>query len=612
MCGITGVFHYNSVREVDRDGLMAMRDTLRHRGPDADGIYVSRDRKVGLASTRLSIQDLSNAGDQPFVDRVARVSVVFNGELYNADMLRAQLRSRGVDFSSSSDTEVLLKSYLEYGAGLLARLDGIFAFAILDERRGELLLARDSLGVKPLYYLDRDGVFAFASEVKALLKLPGLPRRLNASMVASYLTFACCPGPQTLFADIVKLAPAMSLTVAMAEPVRLRRYWQPVDADRIEASARLSEVECIERVRSGLTQAVRKQMVGDVAATCSLSGGVDSSTVAALMSRSCVEPLTFFTIGFGEEWSHYNEFAYARDVARHARAELVELCVTPGQVAEFLQTSYAAICDDPNADPVCSLAYFLAREMRQHGFKVALSGEGADEIFIGYDRYLHELSAWEARLREPQSPLQPEYWGLAIAFQAQDLPGILDPDFARVHLEASRHAEPILRAHREALSCLDREDLVRRLSFIELQIRLPEILLMRVDKMSMANSVEFRVPLLDRNLVELAFALPAAWKLKGGRTKSILKSAVEGIIPAGNIQRKKMGFALPVPEWLKDAHVAPLFLDLLRQSRMLKSGIVRPDAVLRLIDEHRRGEVDRHFQLWTLLTFSLWYDRWAG
>jgi asparagine synthase (glutamine-hydrolysing) len=612
MCGITGIFHYNSPLQVDRGDLAAMRNSLRHRGPDGEGIYLRPDRKAGIASTRLAIRDLSSAGDQPFVDAASGVSVTFNGEIYNADALRTELEARGVVFRSSSDTEVLLRLYCEYDAALLTKINGIFAFAILDERRERLFLARDHLGVKPLYYLDHQGTFAFASEAKALLRLPGLPAGVNEHSVASYLTFACCPGPETLLRNVLKLPPATLLSIRPGCRPQPQRYWQPIRPELIDATGKATQAECIELVRDGLQRAVRMQLASDVLPTCSLSGGVDSSAVAMLMNRFLPQQLTCFTIGFGEQWRQYNEYNYARDVALQANAELVELCVTPDDVIEFLQGSYAEICDDPNADPVCSLAFVLAKEMRRSGFKVALSGEGADEIFIGYDRYLQELSAW----RQAQSGGGPApdawFWGLAIAFPAQSLAEILEPDFARRYFDPARHAEPVLKAHREALALLERTDLTRRLSFVELQIRLPEILLMRVDKMSMANSVEYRVPFLDKELVELAFALPTQVKLQGGQPKSVLKSAVEGIIPSGNIRRKKMGFALPISEWLKDSRVGPRLTALLTHSRLMRSGIIRREAVLRLIGEHQSGAADRHFQLWTLLTLSLWYEKWAG
>jgi asparagine synthase (glutamine-hydrolysing) len=377
MCGITGVFHYRNSLQVDAGHLVAMRDALRHRGPDGAGLYVHPARQVGLASTRLAIRDLSSAGHQPFVDAASEVTVAFNGEIYNADELRSELEGKGVAFRSFCDTEVLLRLYCEYGEALLAKINGIFAFAIWDGRKDLLLLARDPLGVKPLYYFDQQGTFAFASETKSLLKFPGMSRRLNEEAVASYLTFACIPAPRTLFRNIAKLPAATLLRVTANHPIELRRYWSPIRPELIDRLRAATEDECVERVRETLSRTVSAQLASDIVPTCSLSGGVDSSSVASLMSRFAPQRMTYFTIGFGERWRQYNEYSYARSVAQHAGGDLVELCITPQAVVEFLENSYADIFDDPNADPVSSLAFTLAKEMRQRGFKVALSGEGA-------------------------------------------------------------------------------------------------------------------------------------------------------------------------------------------------------------------------------------------
>lgn len=612
MCGIVGIFHYGNTKEIDADHLVGMRATLRHRGPDGNGLCVHPELRVGLASTRLAIRDLSSAGDQPFVDNASAVAVVFNGEIYNADELRSELEQTGVVFKSSSDTEVLLRLYCAHGEALLARLNGIFSFAVLDRRKRLLFIARDPLGVKPLYYFDYQGTFAFASEIKALLAYPGLPRCLNEEAVASYLTFACVPAPQTLFRHVCKLQHATLLRVNVNQAIQRQRYWSPISPELIKTLSHAPEEECVERVRTTLNKSVRAQLAGDVAATCSLSGGVDSSAVASLMSHFNGGQTVAFTIGFDEEWSQYNEYSYARSAARHVRAELIELCMSSEAAIDFLESSYAGIFDDPNADPVCCLAFTLAKEMHRRDFKVALSGEGADEIFIGYGRYLTELAEWRAFQAKAGAGPDAWFWGLGIAFRSEALSGILQPHFTRRYYDPARHLEPLWRAHREALECLDPADITRRLSFIELQIRLPEILLMRVDKASMANAIEYRVPFLDKDLVQLALAMPAEIKIKSGQPKSVLKRAVEGLIPPENEMRPKMGFALPVAEWLRDERTAPRLTQLITHSRMYRSGIVQPDAVQRLIDEHRSAAADHYFKLWTLMTLSQWYERWIA
>jgi len=588
-----------------------MIGALDHRGPDGNGVHVSSSLPAGIGSTRLAIRDLSSAGDQPFVDKERGVSIVFNGEIYNADVLRDELRMLGVIFRSSSDTEVLLRLYCRYGADLLDRINGIFSFAILDERRGVLFLARDPLGVKPLYYMNREGTFAFASEIKSLLRHHGLSARLNESGIGEYLAFACSPGPTTLFRDINKLAPATLLEVKLGRAIEPRRYWSPVRPALMDLTARATAGECAELVRDTVRKAVKLQMASDVQPTCSLSGGVDSSTVAALMGKLLPAPRTYFTIGFDSRWQDYNEQPFARAVAREAEADLIELHASAADVIEFMRERYALHCDDPNADPTCCLAYFLARAMRQRGFKVAMSGEGADEIFIGYERHLQDLATWRQE-RSREVPNDDWYWGNATPFGMEALGRVLTPEFRSRALDFEQLSAPVGRAHQAALERLDPDDLPRRLSFMELQIRLPEILLARVDKMSMANSVEYRVPFLDKELVELAFAIPADVKLYGGRPKSVLKDAAEGIIPGANIHRKKVGFSFPLTEWLREPRIGAQFLEPLIQSRLLKSGLVDAAEVHRLIDAHRSGAADRNVQIWTLLTLALWFDRWIA
>jgi asparagine synthase (glutamine-hydrolysing) len=611
MCGIAGIFPYLNSRTVDTDNLIAMRDGLRHRGPDGEGIFVNNTHTIGLASTRLAIQDLSGAGHQPFVDTKTGVAIVFNGEVYNAKALRQSLQNKGVVFSSLSDTEVLLRLYCDVGEDLLQMVNGIYAFAIWDERARSLFIARDPLGVKPIYFADHQGTVVFASEAKALLRSSELPPLVDHSAIATYLTFSCSPGPDTLFQHVKKLPPATSLTVTSRAGLVTRRYWRPINASLSESMAGASEGECVEALRGRLKIAVRDQLIGEVPVTCSLSGGVDSSAIAALISEYSSKRMTYFTIGFADEWAHHNEFTHARRVADRVGADLVELRVTSDDVLEFMQSRFAEACDDPNADPVCSLAFFLSKEMRRHGFKVAMSGEGSDEIFLGYDHYLQALARYETQT-DAGTKFSDEYWGTAIGFREDDLRKILNSDFASRYYDPVNNLVLIQQAHRESLSVIEDTDLVRRVSALELQIRLPELLLMRVDKMMMANSVECRVPFLDKEVVELAFAIRADVKIGGRQPKSVVKKAVEGIIPTENIHRKKMGFQLPIAEWFESEKIGPQFTDLILNSNLVRSGVLDRNAVSKLIAEHRNGTHNRYFKLWSLLTLSLWYERWAS
>lgn len=584
-----------------------MRDTLLHRGPDGSGLYIRPDRRAGIASTRLAIRDLSRAGDQPWVDFDQGIAVVFNGEIYNANSLAADLKHRGVLLQSNSDTEVVLRLYCVYGESFLSQLNGIFAIAISDLRRDTLLLARDHIGVKPLYFVDYRGTLAFASEIKALVKADVAPHGVDEEMISSYLTFACCPGPRTLIKDVQKLPPATLLRARASKPLRSERYWQPIKQSLIQSMSTATPDECVALVRQQLSAAVEAQLVGDVDPTCSLSGGVDSSAVASLMSRYSSKNLTFFSIGFPPDWAHYNEFEYARAVARRCGARLIEIRTSPEDILDFLENTYADCCDDPNADPVCGLAYRLSSEMRRCGFKVALSGEGSDEIFLGYARYMVEMDNWTRDISSGATPDQ-SYWGLAIPFRGSALETVFSA--ARSSTSSSMLPDAVLRSHSEALQHLAPNDVARRTSLLELQIRLPELLLMRVDKMGMANSMECRVPFLDKDLVETVLAIPREIKIRNRNPKSLLKDAVEDYIPEQCINRPKMGFSLPIAEWFRDRRFSARIHSLLFQTDLMRSGALNAPAVSELLQQHVSGATDWSFQLWTLLCLCRWHERW--
>lgn len=649
MCGIAGIAHLKGTAKVRERDLVAMRDTLVHRGPDDAGIHLSPDRRVGLATRRLKIIDLSEAAHMPmgasaqnskFEIRNSKfnVCITHNGEVYNFKELRKELEAKGYRFRSKGDTEVILASYLEYGFDCVERLNGMFAFVISDERTGTLFAARDHLGVKPFYYALQNGTFYFGSEIKAILAHPDFKKELDLEGVSHYLTFSTSPAPHTLFRDVRKLPPAHYLIVKGGE-ITEREYWNPASP---EADLRgRDERFYIEETRRLLRDSIRLQMVSDVPFGCFLSGGVDSSTNAALMSEALGRPVETFSVG-SAGFEKYNEFKYSREVARHLGARTHEILVTERHLEEFLPL-YAFHADDPNGDQVCLPLFWLAKLTRENGVIVIQIGEGSDELFAGYDTYLLAMRLYERawrwlarfpelvtrgvfrasalltnprfdfareylrRLAEGQEP----YWGNAIAFSDLQKECLMTPRF-KAAVKNSSYS--VIARHYDELKNLDREtDFLTRLTYLELKHRLPELLLMRADKMTMAHSVEGRVPFLDRRLVELAFQMPRALKVKGGEPKYILKRAVAGIIPPEIIGRKKQGFATPMSEWLQPgSSTARRLISIIEHSKLKTRGLLDYDYVARIIHAHQRSGVEHNFRIWNLVTLSLWYDYWFG
>ncbi len=619
MCGIAGIYDTTGKHPVREADLTRMRNTLSYRGPDGAGNYISPDGRVGLGHRRLAIIDLSEAGAQPMTYRGLGASdhgltITFNGEVYNFKELRVQLEKKGHAFKSQSDTEVILAAYAEWGAECVKRFNGMFSFAIWDEERKELFVARDHVGIKPFYYSFENGVLLFGSEIKAILAHPLCKKNLNEEAIPLYLTFGCLPAPHTLFQGIKKLPAAHSLTIDADGKITIQEYWHPLSGkDQRSKIKDQNEQEefFISETRRILEDSIRMQMVSDVPFGCFLSGGIDSSTNAALMSRALGTPVQTFSIGVKDFSEKYNEFEYSRRTAELLGARRHETIAGREDLLAFLP-GFAEHADDPQADFISFLVYCLSRLTRDSGVIVAQVGEGADELFAGYPQYPAFLSAYHAYRRfSPLSRLalpflasnryagrltkgQEPYWGLAVAFDnltSCDLVNNLYGEIDRVAPES---------------------DILTRATYIDLKIRLPEFLLARVDKMAMAHSIETRVPFLDHRLVELAFQIPEDLKLKNGITKYILKKAVRGIIPDEIIDRKKQGFGAPVKEWLKNPAFSKEFTDIIFNSKMRERNFFNYDEARKLVAEHQSGKRDNTFRIWTLLTLSLWYDRWIA
>ena len=663
MCGIAGAFYFGTVTgEVDRDILIRMRDTLVHRGPDDSGVWVSTDRRAGLAHRRLAIVDLAANAAQPMMNEDGSVWVTYNGEIYNHRALRAELLDRGHRFRTDhSDTEVIVHAYEEWGVDCVSRFEGMFAFGLMDARDGRLWLVRDRLGVKPLYVTIVSGLLLFASEIKALLAHPAVGAAVSPAGLYHYLSFLATPAPLTLFEGIYKLPAGCSVLVERDGRSRAWRYWDPWPPDA-EARSASSESEtltdrdvCARTLRGLIERAVEKRMVADVPTGVLLSGGLDSTTVLALMSRYATGPVTTFTVGF-KDHGYLNELDEARRVARRFGARHHEVLIDESDARDYLPEMIAHL-DEPIADWVSIPLAFVARLAREHGTLVVQVGEGSDEQFCGYDHYLRYLSL--ERLAAPFLRMPPVvrragaaiagaaadwtgrggfyadavdrvararglFWGGAIAFWERDKrrllrrerfggvvavpdalrpfapPALFDPDSYGV-VESEVGARTDRRPPADALA---------RMTYLECRLRLPELLLMRVDKITMAASIEARVPFLDHAIVELTMRLPMDVKIPRGVPKALLKQAVTGLVPDDVINRRKVGFGTPMREWLRAdfgrSAEAAIKASPLAAERYLDYGVV--DS---LFARHRAG-VDKSLELWTIYHLTAWFDRWVA
>lgn len=576
MCGIAGYIKWDEAAASDRSALERMRDALAHRGPNAAGIYISADRRVGLVHRRLAIIDLSTDADQPMAYDSARYWIVFNGEIYNFLALRQHLEQQGFPFRTRSDTEVLLALYARYGKEMLGRLRGMFAFALWDDLRQELFLARDRLGVKPLYYAKKNGAFVFASEIKAILEWPGMLRRLDEVALSHYLSFLAVPAPRTLFEGIAKLPAGHSLTVDRLGQVCVTSYW-----DLAEAAAKAhDDNNPEERILSLLEESTKLRMVSDVPVSVLLSGGTDSSALVNLASRNTPQPLQTFCVGVvGSEPS--NEFLYAGQVAERNRTKHCELWVDLQDV-ETILPRLAYCLDDPVADATSLLNFLIFEKIHAAGFKVTLMGEGSDELFAGYPYWMQILklarflplarmlprsaAAWPERF-QGESPRarwellrraiarEPLFWTGSDGFSDAQKSFFFSARLKKV-LAQNPSGEVVAAFGDRLRRCGFRPDPLQWMTYSEANLRLPEMLLTRMDRTSMAFSVEAREPFLDHELFEFVFALDWRRKVGPGQPKYLYKKAIRGLVPAEILNRPKTGFNEPLLRWLTPERVA--------------------------------------------------------
>jgi asparagine synthase (glutamine-hydrolysing) len=634
MCGITGLVRFSDAVPLSEGIVTRMSDAIRHRGPDDSGTLVLEGDGVGLGHRRLSIIDLSAAGHQPMPNEDSSIWIVFNGEIYNHEALRAELESKGHRYRSHTDSETIIHLYEEEGPGCVERLEGMFAFAIWDGRRKELFLARDRLGVKPLYYASLPGVFLFGSEIKAILEHPAVSREMDEQAFFDYLTFAFTPPPRTMFRGISKLRPAERMTVDRDGRVRQDVWWDPLEAARGVDVSQMGERDMIGEVRRLLKSSIEKRMMSDVPFGVFLSGGLDSSSNVALMAELTSTPVRTYSTA-PRHHQEYNELAYARSVAERFETDHSEVLIDEQDMLDFLPQMLHHQ-DEPTADWTSIPQHFVTKKARDSGTVVVQVGEGADEIFHGYKGYVDHrrvvvpfqrrvprtlrrlvggaaiaattragrgIRHGEALYDAAHSPLP--YWGGALCFRGPLKREILARNGWR---DSYGTVEDIwYRADRMKPDV----DLFQRMSYVELNQRLPELLLMRLDKVAMASSVEGREPFLDHELVAFVLALPPEMKYREGVGKWVLREAMRGSLPEDVIDRPKQGFGTPMAEWLtgdfgRTAERAVL------QSSINDSGILDVERVRELFTAHRAGKGDWSKHLWNLYSVSAWHDYWIS
>ncbi len=617
MCGIAGILQLDRTAAAPADTLERMLQSIFHRGPDEDGRLV--DGELAMGMRRLSIIDLAD-GQQPIFDESGRYAVVFNGEIYNYRELREELIARGHTLKTHSDTEVIVHLYEEHGPACLEHLRGMFGIAVWDKRERTLFIARDRLGIKPLYYTVKQQTLIFGSEIKALLEHPEVTAALDHRALTHYLSLKYIPAPRTLFEGIQSLLPGHYMLIQQGR-VEIEKYW---DISYAKPDNVKSEEEYIEEATELLREAVRLRLRSDVPFGAFLSGGVDSSTIVALMAEQMSEPVKTFSVGFGAG----DELPYAKLVADRFGCEHHTLNIT---AADFIEHAESVIwhMDQPIADQATVATQMVSKLARQH-VKMVLTGEGGDELFAGYARYAGErFSPWTRWL--------PNWAGQLLRRGVRRLPGMRRGKIALQALtiadEARRYANwfPMfnddtkqqvlsenMRDYRDGAGEVFRQMLDRcdsrqpldRMLYVDSKLWLPDFLLLRGDKLTMANSLEARIPLLDHKLVEFAGRLPTHYKLHKGDRKYLLKRVAEKLIPSEIIHRKKQGFPIPIEHWLRK-EVRPLMRDMLSPEALRRRGLFKPDFVQRLMTEHETGYADHSTELWGLVSLEIWLRRFC-
>lgn len=636
MCGIAGIIKtQNSKYTISKELLKAMSDVIEHRGPDSDGQWISKTGNAGFAFRRLAIIDLSPRGNQPMTLSDGRYTIVFNGEIYNHLELRKELEKKGYVYKSNTDTETILYGYKEWDSNLLKKMLGMWAFAIWDEEKQELFASRDRIGIKPFYFLQNQGNFIFGSEIKSILKYDNYHPEINFDELPIYLTLGASSKDKTLYQSINKLPAAHFLKLSADGKLQIKRYWDPFGT--IIPYSNWNEEELETELIKLLRDAIKIRMMSDVPFGVFLSGGIDSSLNVALMTEFMDRPIDTFTVGF-KDLIKYNELEYAHKVSSLFQTNHREIIIDSSMAFPILD-EIAWHTDEPNGDPVCIPLYFLSELTRKEGTIVVLVGEGSDEQFIGYNWMLREIlfnkNYWSAFnilppfikktiysflklfLNHPQyfqileyfkksSMGWQQYWSGMPILTTLDQESLFTAKY-REHINSvAKYTDKL---HNLADSFDIDIDYSLKSIFTEFAQRLPELLLMRVDKIGMANSIEPRVPFLDHRIVEMSFSLNFKKKIPDSKTtKYLLKKASKGLIPDEIINRKKQGFAAPTSEWLRNEWF-DYTKDVLLNSYFIKENIFSKDYINKILELHKTGKQNFSKQIYSLLMLNLWHRK---
>jgi len=665
MCGIAGILNYTRQRlKIDETDLVRMAKSISHRGPDGSGVWTDQKKIAGLAHTRLSIIDLSPLGAQPMHSEDNRFHLVYNGEIYNHLKLRHELVRLGHTFSGRSDTETLLHALIEWGPKALARLDGMFAFCFYDSRKKKAMLARDRIGIKPLYYTFQHGILYFASEIKAIFTHPNISPSLDPLACYHYLTFLTTPAPLTMFKGIEKVPAGHAMKISFRtskrrEKIQGVQWWDAV-VESPEDARYEDETWVKDEIRRMLGESIEKRMMSDVPFGVFLSGGIDSSTNVALMDTFMTQPVKTFTVGFKDQ-PGYNEMEHARKISNIFKTEHHEVEIDLDDMSDYLD-QLVVTQDEPIADWVCVPLYFVSKLVRDTGTIVVQVGEGSDEQFVGYEGFM-EILKWKKKYWDPirsmpsisksipyglanlMRKFDPKwrgrkefshrawkdrelFWGGAICYPEIFKSEITENRQHWISAVAGKSYESevdwlpdgfkeldtygVVKNYMSVIDGKDPSpDFTERMAYLELKLRLPELLLMRVDKITMSTSIEARVPFLDHHMVEFSMNIPQEMKVKNGTPKYILKEAVRGLIPDEIIDRKKQGFDAPVREWLKGS-LGEKVEGTFKSTKMREEGLINFDAGIDILNEHRKGVNDLAYPVWSLFNLALWYDKWIS
>ncbi len=622
MCGICGIVYRNHERPVDRIIVKRMCDVISHRGPDDEGFYIHQN--VGLGMRRLSIIDLVT-GAQPIYNEDKTIAIVFNGEIYNHQELRRELESRGHAFKTHADTEVIVHAYEEYGTECPNKLNGMFGFAIWDQHKKRVFLARDRIGIKPLYYYVDHTRLVFGSELKSIMQIPDIPRAVEPKALDTFLTFEYIPSPFSIFKNIFKLPPGHWASYQNGQ-INIQQYWS-----FNYKAADQSEHDFCDELRNILEDAVRIRLMSDVPLGAFLSGGLDSSTIVAMMTRNSSEQVKSFSIGFDE--SSYNELPFARTIARHFDTEHYEEIITP-DITRLTERILHQL-DEPFGD-FSVFPTLLVSEMARKYVTVVLSGDGGDELLGGYDTYLAQRVAQKynrlpAFVRKcaiepvinslPPTEKKKGLINKAKRFtEGTRLPDNLQHVRWMIFLQQAEKELLYSNSFAKSLNGYDSHGFIEeqflnvtsdnpldQQEYVDIKTYLVDNILVKVDRMSMAASLETRVPLLDHRFVEFAARIPAHMRIRDKKTKYILKKAMQGILPQSILDRGKEGFSIPIKNWMKQ-ELKPLMTDALSEKNVREKGFFSPQYVQRLIKEHLANRENHSHRLWALMVFHLWYD----